>query len=93
MPGRFEGMSDAEWELFKNIFPEKARKGRGLPHYASAQGFEFAAVHFINRLPLVRSSARRSMGIKKRKPPLAEGMAFRRKTQRIAGFTSLICAE
>ncbi len=31
MPGRFEGMSDAEWELFKNIFPEKARKVRGIP--------------------------------------------------------------
>ncbi len=24
-------MSDAEWELFKNIFPEKARKVRGIP--------------------------------------------------------------
>ena len=31
MPGRFEGMSDAEWELFEDIFPEKARKGRGMP--------------------------------------------------------------
>ena len=31
MPGRFEGMSDAEWELFEGIFPEKARKGRGMP--------------------------------------------------------------
>ncbi len=30
MPGRFEGMSDAEWEFFKNIFPEKARKGQGI---------------------------------------------------------------
>ena len=31
MPERFEGMSDAEWELFEEIFPEKARKGRGMP--------------------------------------------------------------
>ncbi len=30
MPGRFEGMSDAERECFKNIFPEKTRKGRGI---------------------------------------------------------------
>ncbi len=31
MPGRLEGMSDAEWELFKNIFLKKAWKGREMP--------------------------------------------------------------
>lgn len=31
MSGRFEGMSDAEWKLFEDIFPEKERKGRGMP--------------------------------------------------------------
>ncbi len=31
MLGRFEGMSDAEWEFFKSIFPEKTRKERGMP--------------------------------------------------------------
>jgi hypothetical protein len=24
-------MSDSEWELFEGVFPEKARKGRGMP--------------------------------------------------------------
>ena len=33
------------------------------------------------------------MGIKKRKPPLAEGMAFRRKTQSITGSASRSSAE
>ena len=31
MPGRFEGMSDAEWELVEDIFPGKAKKSRGMP--------------------------------------------------------------
>ena len=31
MAGRFEGLSDAEWKLFKDLFPEKARKSRGMP--------------------------------------------------------------
>ena len=28
---RFEGMSDAEWELVEDIFPDKAKKSRGMP--------------------------------------------------------------
>ena len=31
MAGRFEGLSDAEWKLFADIFSEKARRGRGMP--------------------------------------------------------------
>ncbi|MGX9728045.1 MAG: hypothetical protein ACTFAK_12230 [Candidatus Electronema sp. VV] len=31
MAGRFEGLSDAEWKLFEDIFPGKERKGRGMP--------------------------------------------------------------
>jgi transposase len=31
MAGRFEGLSDAEWKLFEDIFPEKERKGCGMP--------------------------------------------------------------
>ena len=33
MPGRFEGLSDAEWKLFEDIFPKPPKKrGRGMPH-------------------------------------------------------------
>lgn len=33
MPGRFEGLSDIEWELFKNFLPcEPQKRGRGMPH-------------------------------------------------------------
>lgn len=33
MAGRFEGLSDLEWKLFEDIFPNMASKrGRGMPH-------------------------------------------------------------
>ena len=33
MAGRFEGLSDVEWQLFTDIFPpEPIRRGRGMPH-------------------------------------------------------------
>ena len=31
MAGRFEGLTDAKWELFRNIFPSEERRGRGRP--------------------------------------------------------------
>ncbi len=31
MAGRFDGLSDAEWKLFEDIFPEKKRSRRGMP--------------------------------------------------------------
>lgn len=32
MAGRFEGVSDVEWQLFADIFPsETAQRGRGMP--------------------------------------------------------------
>ena len=31
MAGRFEGLTDDEWELFRNIFPSEERRGRGRP--------------------------------------------------------------
>lgn len=31
MPGRFEGLSDAERSLFKDIFPVPEKRGRGMP--------------------------------------------------------------
>lgn len=31
MAGRFEGLTDAEWELFRNIFPSEEQRGRGRP--------------------------------------------------------------
>ena len=32
MAGRFEGLSDLEWKLFEDIFPQKPEKrGRGMP--------------------------------------------------------------
>ena len=33
MAGRFEGLSDLEWQLFKDIFPPELEKlGKGMPH-------------------------------------------------------------
>lgn len=32
MAGRFEGLSEMEWKLFKDIFPEPERRGKGMPH-------------------------------------------------------------
>ena len=33
MAGRFEGMSDGAWDIFKNLLPpEPLRRGRGMPH-------------------------------------------------------------
>ena len=31
MAGRFEGLSDAEWKIFEDIFPRKEKRGRGRP--------------------------------------------------------------
>ena len=31
MAGRFEGLSDAGWSMFEEVFPEKKRKGPGMP--------------------------------------------------------------
>ena len=31
MAGRFDGLSDAEWSLFGNIFPACEKRGRGMP--------------------------------------------------------------
>lgn len=31
MAGRFEGLSDAAWSMFEEIFPEKERRGPGRP--------------------------------------------------------------
>jgi transposase len=35
MAGRFEGLSDAEWKLFEDIFPGKEKRGRGRPAVSS----------------------------------------------------------
>ena len=33
MPGRCEGLSDIEWKLFEDIFPQQPKKrGKGMPH-------------------------------------------------------------
>jgi hypothetical protein len=32
MAGRFEGLSDLEWKLFEDKFPEEVKKGKGMPH-------------------------------------------------------------
>jgi hypothetical protein len=29
MAGRFEGLSDLEWKLFEDMFPEGAKKAKG----------------------------------------------------------------
>ena len=32
MPGRFEGLSDLEWKIFEDIFPEiPSKRSRGMP--------------------------------------------------------------
>jgi transposase len=32
MAGRFEGLSDLEWKLFEDLFPEPEKRGKGMPH-------------------------------------------------------------
>lgn len=32
MAGRFDGLSEMEWKLFADIFPEPERRGKGMPH-------------------------------------------------------------
>jgi hypothetical protein len=33
MAGRFEGLSDLEWKLFEDIFPEEpSKRGKGMPN-------------------------------------------------------------
>ena len=33
MAGRFQGLSDLEWKLFEDIFPEEpSKRGKGMPH-------------------------------------------------------------
>lgn len=31
MPGRFEGLTDIEWKLFDDLFPEPMKRGKGMP--------------------------------------------------------------
>ena len=31
MAGRFEGLSDLEWQLFTDLFPPPVKRGRGMP--------------------------------------------------------------
>lgn len=31
MPGRFEGLTDVEWQFFEDLFPEPEKRGRGMP--------------------------------------------------------------
>jgi transposase len=31
MAGRFEGINDSEWELFKDLFPTPSKRRRGMP--------------------------------------------------------------
>ncbi len=45
MAGRFEGLMDAEWELFRNIFPSEERRGCGRSSRSVTQFFEFTAVY------------------------------------------------
>lgn len=35
MAGRFEWLTDVEWELFRNIFPAEEKGGRGRPAVSS----------------------------------------------------------
>jgi hypothetical protein len=44
MAGRFEGLTDVEREVLRNIFPSEEQGGRGRPAARSVtQYFEFAA--------------------------------------------------
>ncbi|MGX9725778.1 MAG: hypothetical protein ACTFAK_00200 [Candidatus Electronema sp. VV] len=76
MAGRFEGLTDVEREVFRNIFLSERQSGRAWPPCRFVtQNFEFAAVAADHRLPVVRPSAKAAMGIKKLKPPAAQVMA------------------
>ena len=54
MAGRFEGLSDIEWKLFEDIFPQQPEKrGKGMPHTPRTICTKYSCVHINNRLSLV----------------------------------------
>lgn len=75
MAGRFEGLTDVEWELFRNIFPSEEQGGRGRPAAPSRNILNSLLYILICRMQVVRPSARAAMGIKKLQPPAAQVMA------------------
>ncbi|MGX9726283.1 MAG: hypothetical protein ACTFAK_02845 [Candidatus Electronema sp. VV] len=74
MAGRFEGLTDVAWEVFRNIFPSEEQGGRGRPAAPSRNILNSLLAYPDCRLPVVRPSAKAAMGIKKLKPPAAQVM-------------------
>ena len=66
MAGRFEGLSDLEWKLFEDIFPETPKK-RSLRYasYSISLCVEQPAVYINNGMSMVRSTTRKYLGIQK----------------------------
>ena len=54
MAGRFEGLSDIEWKLFEDIFPQQPKnRGKGMPHTPRTICTKYSSLHINNRLSLV----------------------------------------
>lgn len=75
MAGRFEGLTDVERELFRNIFPSGEQGGRGRPAAPSRNILNPLLACPDCRMQVARPSARAAMGVKKLKPPAAQVMA------------------
>ena len=51
MPGRFEGLSDIEWKLFEDIFPQQPEKrGKGMPHTPRTRCTKYSSLHITHIL-------------------------------------------
>ena len=78
MAGRFDGLSDIEWQLFADIFPPAPlRRSRGDAPYAPSQSRQHLALRADHRLSLVRSSPGASMGVQKCGASVAAALASR----------------
>ncbi len=73
MAGRFEGLTDAEWELFRNIFSSEERRGR--PAAPSRNILNSLLYILIVGCRWCDLPLGPKVGIKKRKPSAAEVMA------------------
>ncbi|MGX9726191.1 MAG: hypothetical protein ACTFAK_04085 [Candidatus Electronema sp. VV] len=67
MAGRFEGLTDVEWEVFRNIFPSEEQGGRGRPAAPSRNILNSLLACPDCRMQAARPSAGAATGIKKLK--------------------------
>ena len=78
MAGRFDGLSDLEWQLFADMFPPAtAAAGPWDAPYALSQGRQYLALRADHRLSLVRSPPWPPMGVQECGTSVAAAVASR----------------